>query len=164
MDQANIREKNLFMVKVSNNAERYEDMVAFMKNVVKCNVPLIEEERDLLSKAYKNAIGAYRVAWRSCVSSESEEEIKGKLEFIGIIREYKHDIETNLLRFCDEIIELLNDYLLPNTVGDSEALIFYQKMKGDYYRYIAEFAVGEKYYKATDNALQAYCIANETAQ
>jgi 14-3-3 protein epsilon len=36
-------------------------------------------------------------------------------------------------------------------------------MKGDYYRYIAEFAQGESYNKAADNAVQAYLNSMDMA-
>ena len=39
--------------------------------------------------------------------------------------------------------ELLDKYLIPKA-NDSDSKVFYQKMKGDYYRYIAEVASEEK--------------------
>ena len=36
-------------------------------------------------------------------------------------------------------------------------------MKGDYHRYISEYAAGEEHAKASENALQAYKNASEIA-
>jgi len=38
--------------------------------------------------------------------------------------------------------ELLNDHLVPKATN-AESKVFYLKMKGDYYRYLAEVAAGE---------------------
>ena len=38
---------------------------------------------------------------------------------------------------------LLDKFLIPNSTQD-ESKVFYMKMKGDYYRYLAEVAVGEE--------------------
>ena len=42
--------------KLAEEAERYDDMAKAMKEVVKMNEPLTNEERNLLSVAYKNVV------------------------------------------------------------------------------------------------------------
>ena len=42
--------------KLSEEAERYDDMAEAMKNVVMQGEPLSNEERNLLSVAYKNVV------------------------------------------------------------------------------------------------------------
>merc|ERR1712088_312675 len=42
--------------------------------------------------------------------------------------------------------------------------VFYQKMKADYYRYIAEFTVGDTKSKAAESARQAYEDAKNVAE
>jgi 14-3-3 protein epsilon len=42
---------------------------------------------------------------------------------------------------CQEILDLLMKHLLPKTKMN-EGIVFLQKMKGDYMRYIAEYASG----------------------
>ena len=53
--------------------------------------------------------------------------------------------------------------LIPSSSGNYEANVFYLKMKGDYYRYIAEYATKDQHQKASENALQAYGAASEVA-
>merc|ERR1712207_80481 len=48
--------------------------------------------------------------------------------------------------------------------GQDESKVFYQKMKADYYRYIAEFTDGDKKTKAAENARQAYQEAQNVAE
>lgn len=62
------------------------EMVASMKKVACLDQELTVEERNLLSVAYKNVIGARRAAWRIISSLEQKEESKGaskeKLELL----------------------------------------------------------------------------------
>ena len=48
------REDWVYMAKLAEQAERYDEMVAAMKNVAQLDVELTVEERNLLSVAYKN--------------------------------------------------------------------------------------------------------------
>ena len=50
------------------------EMVASMKTVASLDVELTVEERNLLSVAYKNVIGARRASWRIISSIEQKEE------------------------------------------------------------------------------------------
>mmetsp|Transcript_1705 Transcript_1705/g.2203 ORF Transcript_1705/g.2203 Transcript_1705/m.2203 type:complete len:158 (-) Transcript_1705:26-499(-) len=71
-------------------------------------------------------------------------------------------IEKELTEVCKDILDLLNDHLVPKAKTE-EGLVFLHKMKGDYYRYIAEFASGEQKNQAADQALQAYEQAHTMA-
>jgi len=53
------------------------EMVEFMKKVAGLDVELTVEERNLLSVAYKNVIGARRASWRIISSIEQKEDSKG---------------------------------------------------------------------------------------
>ena len=52
-------------------------MVTAMKEVAKLNLELTVEERNLISVAFKNVIGARRASWRIISSIEQKEESKG---------------------------------------------------------------------------------------
>lgn len=54
----------------------YIEMVEAMKKVASLDVELTVEERNLLSVAYKNVIGARRASWRIISSIEQKEENK----------------------------------------------------------------------------------------
>lgn len=67
------------------------EMVESMKRVAAKDIDLSVEERNLLSVAYKNVIGARRASWRIVSSIEHKEEGKadantGKL---GQVKEYR---------------------------------------------------------------------------
>src|SRR5574337_1040635 len=138
-----VREENVYMAKLAEQAERYEEMVEFMEKVSAAtdNEELTVEERNLLSVAYKNVIGARRASWRIISSIEQKEESRGNDDHVSIIREYRSKIETELSNICDGILKLLDSRLISSAAsGDSK--VFYLKMKGDYHRYLAEFKTG----------------------
>merc|ERR1712151_96846 len=120
------------------------------------------EERNLLSVAYKNAVGSRRAAWRIITSVEQKEKSKGNDENAKYAKEYCTKVETELQKICDTILGLLSANLIPKA-GNGESKVFYQKMMADYYRYIAEFTDGDKKAKAAENARQAYEQASKVA-
>ncbi|XP_030007740.1 tyrosine 3-monooxygenase/tryptophan 5-monooxygenase activation protein, epsilon polypeptide 1 isoform X2 [Sphaeramia orbicularis] len=137
-------------------------MVVSMKNVAGMNVELTGEERNLLSVAYKNVIGARRASWRIISSIEQREESKGGEEKLKMIREYRQTVETELKTICGDILDALEKNLLPSAVM-GESKVFYNKRKGDYHRYLAEFATGNNRKEAAENSLVAYKTATDLA-
>ena len=132
---------NVYMAKLAEQAERYEEMVEYMKKVAQgCSEDLSLEERNLLSVAYKNVVGARRASLRIIGSIESKEQSKADNDSnIVLIGTYKKKVEQELDTICSDILQLLDDNLLKDALS-AEPKVFYQKMKADYYRYLAEFA------------------------
>lgn len=149
----------IFVAKLSEQAERYDEMVACMKKAVKNKPELSVEERNLLSVAYKNVIGSRRASWRIIASIQQKEEQKGNEQHVRIIKEYRRKVEKELSEICEDILGLLDNSLIP-AANSGEAKVFLYKMKGDYHRYYAETAPGEA---QKSNALDAYTRASEVA-
>jgi 14-3-3 protein epsilon len=152
------RKSLVFMSHTAETAERYDDMCVFMRALVeltdkdKCD--LTEEERNLLSVAYKNVIGARRASWRTLNVDEYREN--------PLVQEYKQQVESELDAICQDVLSLLNDILIKNNTEENESRVFYLKMAGDYYRYLSEFVVDKSYdLKASEKYQQALDIANK---
>ncbi|EER10014.1 14-3-3 protein, putative [Perkinsus marinus ATCC 50983] len=160
---ANECEKNVYLSKLAEQAERYDEMASYMKAVAQEKQELSVEERNLLSVAYKNAVGSRRASWRIVSSVEQKEASKGNTTNAEIAKGYREKVEAELQTICDAILDLLDKPLITHS-QTGESKVFYYKMKGDYYRYIAEFSTGEKRNKAADNADQAYKDATNIAQ
>ena len=138
------------------------EMVENMKKVAGSNVELSVEERNLLSVAYKNVIGARRASWRIISSIEQKEEGKGNEEHVKQIRGYRTKIEQELGKICEDILDVIDKHLLPHaSLGESK--VFYHKMKGDYHRYLAEFSTGETRKAASEKSLESYKAASDVA-
>merc|ERR1711972_370619 len=121
------------------------------------------EERNLLSVAYKNAVGSRRAAWRIIMSVQQKETTKGNEEQAKFATEYCKKVEAELQKICDTILGLLDANLI-NKASNGESKVFYQKMKADYYRYIAEFTEADAKTKASENARLAYEEASKVAE
>nr|CAD1825143.1 unnamed protein product [Ananas comosus var. bracteatus] len=136
------RDQSVYMAKLAEQAERYEEMVEFMEQVAAAaaaaaaegEAELTAEERNLLSVAYKNVIGARRASWRI----------------------------AELASICGGILRLLADRLIPSAAA-AESKVFYLKMQGDYHRYLAEFQTGSDRKDAAEHTLAAYKAAQDIA-
>merc|ERR1712232_663520 len=107
--------------------------------------------------------GSRRAAWRIISSVEQKEKSKGNDEQSKFANEYCKKVETELQKICDTILGLLDSNLVPKA-SNGESKVFYQKMKADYYRYIAEFSSGDAKSKAAENARLAYQEASNVAE
>ncbi|KAL4680149.1 hypothetical protein H8957_007329 [Semnopithecus entellus] len=140
--------------KLVEQAERYDDMAACMKSITEQGAELSNEERNLLSVAYKNVIGARRSSWRVISSAKKKQQMA---------REYREKIERELRDTCNDVLSLLEKFLIRNA-SQAESKVFYLKMKGDYYRYLAEVATGDDKKRIVDRSQQAYQEAFEISK
>lgn len=85
------REECVFMAKLAEQAERYDEMVEEVRKIAQMvtDQQLSVEERNLLSVAYKNVIGSRRASWRIVSSIEQKEESKGNVEHVERIQKYR---------------------------------------------------------------------------
>ena len=103
------------------------EMVENMKRVASSDQELTVEERNLLSVAYKNVIGARRASWRIVSSIEQKEESKGNEAQVAMIKGYREKIEGELAKICEDILEVLDKHLIPSAAS-GESKVFYHKM------------------------------------
>jgi len=159
------RDKNVYFAKLAEQAERYDEMADHMEAVGKAQGQdeMSVEERNLLSVAYKNAVGSRRAAWRIITSVEQKEKSKGNEENAKWAKEYCSKVEAELQKICDTILGLLDSNLIAKA-STGESKVFYQKMKADYFRYIAEFSADNAKSAAAESARQAYEEASKVAE
>ena len=138
------------MARIAEQAERYEDMKQYIKQVAttvpegQTRVSLSLEERNLFSLAYKDLISPKRNAWRILFSIQQKSS--GDESVDSSIADLKEKIEKEIEQLCQEVQTVISEHLLRGLCVDSSSVddfIYYMKMKGDYYRYEAEFMVGD---------------------
>ena len=150
------REENVTQAKLAEQAERYDDVAAAMKTVTESEGELTNEERNLLSVAYKNVVGARRSSWR-VISSLEQKPVFGEHKQ-QMARDYRTKIENELKEICREVLGLLDNHLIAKA-SNPESKVFYLKMKGDYFRYLAEVASGDERTKIVQESQDAYQAA-----
>lgn len=106
MDKSDLVQK----AKLAEQAERYDDMAAAMKAVTEGGGELSNEERNLLSVAYKNVVGARRSSWRVISSIEQKTESNEKKQQMA--REYREKIEIELQEICNDVLVTVVTVLL----------------------------------------------------
>ena len=157
-------EKQVYLAMLAEQCTRYEDMMAFLEDMVKTKTEdLSSDERNLLSIAYKNTISQDRQAIRTLLAYESKEAKKSDSPYLEFIREYKVKVQKELEDLCNKINATIDSSLLPKATTD-EAKVFYHKMKGDYYRYIAENVEGDLKKKYADLGLASYNAALDASK
>ncbi|XP_009462023.1 PREDICTED: 14-3-3 protein eta [Nipponia nippon] len=133
--------------------------------VTELNEPLSNEDRNLLSVAYKNVVGARRSSWRVISSIEQKTMADGNEKKLEKVKAYREKIEKELETVCNDVLALLDKYLIKNCNDfQYESKVFYLKMKGDYYRYLAEVAAGEKKNSVVEASEAAYKEAFEISK
>lgn len=125
----------IVMAKVAEQCERYDEMLVCLKRLIKVNAVLSLEEKNLLSVAYKNVVGARRAPWRTLAALESKAE-KGTGRYANIVA-FKERMESEIGEICNDIFVNLTDRLIP-AASDDESRVFYYKLKADYHRYYVE--------------------------
>ncbi|XP_051972291.1 14-3-3 protein gamma-like [Xyrauchen texanus] len=151
------REQLIQRARLAEQAERYDDMASAMKLVTELNEPLSNEDRNLLSVAYKNVVGARRSSWRVLSSIEQKTAADGNEKKLELVHVYRETIEKELESVSQDVLTLLDQYLIKNCDETQvESKVFYLKMKGDYFRYLAEVASGEKRASAVKSSEGAY--------
>ena len=158
MTTPNNVEEKIFLARVAEQAERFEDMVDFLESVLKeKNGGVNPDERNLLSVAFKNLISSKRAACRTISAIEQNPKYS---KFNAALLEYKGKIEDQLMADCQKIIDMINANVLNSGSCNDEAKAFFVKMVGDYYRYIAENAKDAVLEDVKGKAKKAYEDAN----
>ena len=157
-------EKNVYLAMLAEQCNRFEEMTEFLEEMLKAREKdLNSDERNLLSIAYKNSVSSRRTALRTVMAYEVKEKKKDNSTFLPYIQEYRKRIEDELTKMCQSVLSTIDNHLLKRA-EDDEARVFYLKMKGDYNRYIAEYAAGDLKQIVAESALDSYKGASEAAK
>ena len=102
----------------------FPDMMEAMKSIVVMSQVLETEERNMLSVAYKNVIGARRAAWR--IFAGLEQKYSDNAKQSDMVKGYKEKIEKEIHEISDGILDLLDKYLIPSAETDESKVFFYK--------------------------------------
>merc|ERR1719326_1898035 len=152
-----LRERR-FMARMAEQAGRHKDMVDIATEIVLSSegeVPY--SDRQLFAAAYRHLIVPRRASWRILASSSAS---TAKLNHIQ--KEYLAGVEHELEELCWKVVDVINK-IMPLQKSDKAKLFFY-KMKGDYFRYLAEISMFRGYSSSTmPDTVQAARRAYEAA-
>ena len=134
----------IYCARICDQIENFPLMMSYVKEIIKRGQPLDFDDRNLVSVAFKNTIGPLRTTWRLCESvirrdlgKNTHAKDEGQVQYI---KQIKIDSEKAIEDACREIIDLIEGSVFKANL-DKTAIIFYNKMRADYYRYMSEFLV-----------------------
>ncbi|KAH9844152.1 14-3-3-like protein [Rhodofomes roseus] len=151
----------LLLARIADQAERYHDVIAQIKDIVGVSdARLNVDERNLLSVAYKNITATLRASWRTIDTIETQTRHSAKER--KLMHRQKERIERDIADICKDVVELLERFLIP-AANPGEEKVFYCKMRGDYYRYLAEMTHDHHREQYATTSLDAYKFAYKHA-
>jgi 14-3-3 protein epsilon len=143
--------------KIAEQAERYSEMVRLIGQVFKQEPEITQEQRNLFSAGYKNLVASRRSSLRTINNLQRTEESSGNQRRLELLKAYRLKVEAEMNAICREVIDMI-DYLVGNKPNSTENLVFFLKMKGDYFRYLSEFKS-----ESTDQHQRAQSVAAQSA-
>jgi 14-3-3 protein epsilon len=155
-------DQTITLARVAERAERFDEMSDFMEQRIQKGQPLNPEERDMFSAAFKNALTERRHAVRVAVGVAAQEADAGADAHVQLANGYKSKVEAELRAICNRVLTLLSSILVPASQPGEERT-FYLKMKGDYHRYLAEFAQADLKAGIANDANGAYAEGTREA-
>merc|ERR1711871_221278 len=171
MGEVSPQEMALFKAKLADQAERYEDIIDSMADIIKMGLPgddLKPEERNHISVGYKNVMSTRRAAWR-IVEQYLEAAVNKGVDpslttpYAAYKKMLENEIDCVIEKVVDEVVNVFTKG--PQASQKAENLVFFKKMEGDYYRYGAETADpvtdGERHTKYKNKAKEAYEAAQK---
>ncbi|KAL4465377.1 hypothetical protein ABPG72_009122 [Tetrahymena utriculariae] len=153
------REQFIELAKISEKAQRYNEMISYMLTAAKFNQKFSEEERNLFSLAFKKSTQPRRNACTQ-ISSIQEKQDQEVEPFQNCIQSFKQKIGRELLQQCDDILEAVDNCLNKKNIT-TESKVYFLKIKGDCYRILAEQDFGNTH--TADDAFEAYALGFDIA-
>lgn len=151
-----LRAQNLHMASLAEEAQRWDDLSEIMLRVANMDTEMNSAERNYLSIAFKNSIQSRRHAWNQ-VDDFLKRSEEHSPSLGGHLITYRTKMLTEMEEKCNGLFLALATLIA--SASDIEAKVFYQKMEGDYHRYLAQCASPSH----AQNAEIAYSKATETA-
>jgi 14-3-3 protein epsilon len=160
------REDFIFLAKMSEQCERYDEMLGFVRKFVSMSDKVLTpEEKHVFAAAYKNAVGNRRAELKVLTVIEQKEQRKTNVkdEVESSISSYKKTITKELSDLCHELINLIDTKLLQSSKFPLNE-IYFKKMRGDYFRYLAECMSETDSPAIIESCSKTYQEADQTAK
>ena len=140
-----------------------EQAISILQELAAKDADFDQNERQLVVTIFKNAIDPIRDTFRTLKMHES---IQAEQQNAGLLQLIKDNINKNITKLknlCQTGLDLIEKVLIPACKYD-EGIAFYQKLNGDFYRYLVEISEEEDREKMKQSAKEAYTKAFEAAQ
>lgn len=149
------------MAELAFRASEYEVSINYLKEYIeKDNHKLDRKEMDFFGACYKKLISLYRDPLQHIMSNMSKcsEVVKSTLQ------DHKANLNQRVVSVCNDALNVIDSILLPSSDTSIQTL-YYNKLKGDYHRYLAEIAprpdIREDYVNKAKTCYESAFIAHD---
>ena len=151
------------LVRAAEQLERYDDMIKYVKDYIGMNAHLSPDDRAVFGAAYKQFVKPIRnhLAFLDLVLAHLNS--KQDVRMGEAVKRYRDAVLEELNEACKDLIDVVGNRLMPNTQSVDDQ-IFYLALKGDFYRYMCEFADEKGQWDPSNNAMECYEKALEHAR
>lgn len=149
----------VYLAQTENSIDRTGEAIKLMAQLADVKPHFDQNERQLLVLIYKSAIDPIRETIRTLSMYRDNSKDNGQ---IAMIDDVCQSSINELNDLCVQGLDLVDKILLPNC-QEPDGTAFYQKLRGDFYRYMVEFAKEDKVEEIKKNADNAYNLALQTA-
>lgn len=155
-----------YRAKLADQAQRYEDLRLYITKITRAEIEISLDERNLFYTAFRNCICARRNAWNPVSVLEEKEKHKVETWRVQVLKNYRDRLESEIREICNEVIDIIDTCRLRFS-SNIEERVFYLKMKGDSYRYLAEIDTKDEIETPAESnsskSFEAYETATELA-
>lgn len=139
---------------------RDKEAVEAIKELVALCPCFDKYKQTLFQSIYKLVIDSLR---NTLLLVTSYYEIETNVDRANFLLQKKESLVADLLPVCKEAIGLIDETLLPNAI-DTQAVVFFNKLKGDFYRYVAEYSDETESDAAKQSGEECYNMAFKAAE
>ena len=154
MDAEDLR----YLANVQHDSGLIADAIQTIRSLSAMKPAFNKEDRNVFGLIYKGAIDPVRQTVKTLNEALAIEQSGQATPLADKIEEYRTKSLRRLVELCTEAATTIEDTLMPHAIDDT-SVVFFEKMRGDLYRYLSETEDAE----STDKARKAYEHAMEVA-
>jgi 14-3-3 protein epsilon len=136
-------------------ASRFSEAITFVEKLIAVKPSLGVEECSLFEKAFKLRIDPIRRTLLTLSAFYGNAVEEGQVQRAELIERYRERANAELTTLCHRAVDVLKCSLLPNAESP-KARVFFYKLLGDHWRYLAEHSAGRDHQTAMTEAEEHY--------
>ena len=160
MSQTN---NNLFYAETLCKVSHYKEALQYLSLYLSEDKPIKDSDFETITFVCKTSVDPIRDSLRTLMISYDNEVDMVHTSIAEMLQQFKEKTHNQLEEVCHIIIDLITEKLLPKATTPKDK-VFCQKMRGDYFRYLAEFANQKDLQDAISEAHKAYLDACSISQ
>ncbi|KAH0786349.1 14-3-3 protein [Histomonas meleagridis] len=138
--------------------KRNGDAIETIKELINLNPVLDNKTRGYFQVVYKQIIDGLRNSLGLVNTFYEMEQELNHTEMASFLLKKKEELCDKLIPLCKEAIGLIDNVLIPNA-QDPQMSVYLLKLKGDFYRYVAEYSDETESVSAANMGEEAYIEA-----